>query len=279
MHEPLHRLRNSGGHTPVYLAELTCHYQGDLSGSLGVYIRPIKSDQYARDHGRPAPVVVDPKKHRPPVWTTRVLRRDTLLPGSEDFKARLHSPEYGFEIAHAFPQDNWMKIKGKAAIILDPEQYSAVAFKREDGVQFAVLMSYDQSNKLYESYGYDSWEAGTGRWKIIVYDSAAGTFTEQGLRILEFPLKNEEPRAERLGPYLAGCQDKTHEELPTKQIVVAEMKRETIMGERMLVLDINIYEKNTGLHLLSGISSAPKPSHGGLQEAMPQMLQGEMHTQ
>lgn len=44
MHVPLHRFRNSGGYTPVYLAELTCHFEGDFSGSLGIYVRSLKLD-------------------------------------------------------------------------------------------------------------------------------------------------------------------------------------------------------------------------------------------
>lgn len=204
--------------------------------------------------------------HYPPVWTTIFLRRDTLLPSSEDLDRhhgilmRLHSAEYGFEVAHAFPQDRWMKMRGRAAIILDPGQYSAVAFKRNDGTRFSILMSYGQSNKLYQSYGYDTWEAGSGRCKIFGYDYALGTFTDEGLRALEFPLKYEGPRAERFEPFLKGYKDKTHEELPDKLIVVAEMKRETVMGERMIVVDINIYEENTGFHLLPGHSSAPRRS-------------------
>jgi hypothetical protein len=279
MHMPLHRLRNSGGHTPVFLAELTCHFEGDFSGSLGIYVRPIKSDQYARDHGRTAPVVIDVATHCAPILATIFLRRDPLLPSREDFDrhhgvlVRLHSPEHGFDVAHVFPQDRWMRIKGRAAIILDPGQYSAVAFKRGDGVSFTVLMSHGQSNKLYESYGYDTWEVGQSRCRIFVHDSGVGPFVENSLRSLEFPLKYEGARSEHFEPFLGGCKGKTHQELPNCQILVAEMKRETIMGERMIVVDLNIYEENTGLHLLPGISSAPKGNRGQLRETLPQMMQ------
>jgi hypothetical protein len=285
MNVPLHRLRNSSGQTPVYLAELTCHYEGDFSGSLGIYVRPLKSDQYARDHGRRGPVVVDSVSHYPPISGTVFLRKDTLLPSSEDFDrhhgilARLHSPEHGFEVAYAFPQDQWMKIKGRAAIILDPGQYSAVVFKRGDGIQFTVIMSYGQSNKLYESYGYDTWEVGSSRCKILVYDSDLGAFSEEGLKSMEQKLKYEGARAERFESLVENCKDKTFEELPGRQLVVAEMKKETIMGERMLVVDINIYEENTGLHLLQGISSAPKADPGRLQQELPQWTQGEVLPQ
>jgi len=278
LHTPLHRLRNSGGHTPIFLAELTCHFEGDFSGSLGIYVRPIKSDQYARDHGRTSPVVIDVATHYAPIWVTIFLRSGPLLSGSEDFDrhhgvlVRLHSPEHGFDIAHAFPQNRWMRIKGRAAIILDPGQYSAVTFKRRDGINFTVLMSHGQSNKLYESYGYDTWEVGQSRCRIFVYDSGVGSFTENSLRSLEFPLKYEGARSEHFEPFLRGCQGKTHQELPSRQILVAEMKRETIMGERMIVVDLNIYEENTGLHLLSGISSGPKTNESQLQEAVPQMM-------
>jgi hypothetical protein len=276
MNVPLHRLRNSGGTTPVYLAELTCHYEGDFSGSLGIYIRPIKSDQYARDHTKRGPVVVDSVSHYPPVSATIFLRKDALLPSSEDFDrhhgilARLHSPEHGFEVAYALPHDQWMRIRGRSAIILDPGQYSAIAFKRKDGTQFTIIMSHGGSNKLYESYGYDTWEVGSSRCKILVYQDDLGTFTDEGLKSMEQQLKYEGARAERLESIVEGCTSKTFEELPVpgKQLVVAEMKKETIMGERMLVVDINIYEENTGLHLLPGISSAPKPT-GHVQQAMP----------
>jgi len=33
---PMHRQRGSSGASPLYLAELTCHYEGDFAGSLGV---------------------------------------------------------------------------------------------------------------------------------------------------------------------------------------------------------------------------------------------------
>jgi hypothetical protein len=284
---PLHRLRNSSGQTPVYLAELTCHYEGDFSGSLGIYIRPLKSDQYARDHGRRVPVVVDSVSHYPPVSATIFLRKDTLLPSSEDFDrhhgilARLHSPEHGFEVAYAFPQDQWMKIKGRAAIILNPGQYSAIAFKRSDGTQFTIIMSHGASNKLYESYGYDTWEVGSSRCKIFTYDCDLGAFTDEGLKSMEQKLKYEGARAERLEPVIEGCTSKTFAELPipSRQLVVAEMKKETIMGERMLVVDINIYEENSGLHLLHGVSSAPRIDPARLQQAIPQSTQGEMLPQ
>jgi hypothetical protein len=57
------------------------------------------------------------------------------------------------------------------------------------------------------------------------------------------------------------------------------MKKETIMGERMLVVDINIYEENSGLHLLHGVSSAPGADPARLQQAIPQLTQGEMLPQ
>jgi hypothetical protein len=280
MKVPLHRLSNSSGQTPVYLAELTCHYEGDFSGSLGIYIRPIKSDQYARDHGRRGPVVVNPATHYPPTFETIFLRKDALLPSSEDFDrhhgilVRLHSPEHGFEVAYAFPHDRWMKIRGRAAIILDPGRYSVVAFRRKDGIQFSIIMSHGASNKLYESYGYDTWEVGQSRCKIFVYDSDLGPFTDEGLKAMEKHLKYDGARSERLEPFIEGCTSKTFEDLPmsTKQFVVAEMKKETIMGERMLVVDVNIYEENTGLHLLSGISAPPIAYPTRLPQALPDAL-------
>jgi hypothetical protein len=61
---------------------------------------------------------------------------------------------------------------------------------------------------------------------------------------MEQKLKYEGARAERLEPVIEGCTSKTFAELPvsSRQLVVAEMKKETIMGERMLVVDINIYD-------------------------------------
>ncbi|KAF1365556.1 hypothetical protein EJ07DRAFT_151042 [Lizonia empirigonia] len=109
--------------------------------------------------------------------------------------------------------------------------------------------------------------------------TSLGTFTDEGLRALEFPLKYEGPRAERFEPFLKGCKDKTHEDLPDKLIVVAEMKRETVMGERMIVVDINIYEENTGLHLFPGHESAPRNNPAQFQEALPQLTQGDVPPQ
>lgn len=33
-------LVGSSGKIPIYLAELACHYEGDFTGSLGIYVRP-----------------------------------------------------------------------------------------------------------------------------------------------------------------------------------------------------------------------------------------------
>jgi hypothetical protein len=132
---PLHQFRGNLGKSPIYLAELTCYYEGDFSGTLEIYVRPIISDQSARDHIKRGSVVVDPARHYLLIPAPILLRKHALLLSSEDFDhhhgiiARLHSQAHGFEVAYVFPHDHWMKIRWRSAIILDPGQYSFMVFE------------------------------------------------------------------------------------------------------------------------------------------------------
>jgi hypothetical protein len=78
------------------------------------------------------------------------------------------------------------------------------------------------------------------RRKVSVYDSDLGPFTDEQLKAMEKHLKYEGARSERLEPFIEGCPSKSFEDLPmsTRQLVLAELKKETIMGDRMLVVDV-----------------------------------------
>lgn len=271
---PLYRLRNSSGKAPLYLAELTCHYEGDFSGSLGIYVRPLRSDQFARDHGKRAPVVVDPKLHYPPVQSTIYLRKDVFLPSTEEFDrhhgilVHLHPPEHSFKVSYVFPAEQWMRIKGKSTIVLNPGRYAAVVFRNPDDTLITVLMSHEQTNELYESYGHDTWEVSKCRCKVFIYDSPMGTFTHEGLSSMEGHLKYEGARTARFESDLEGGTDKTFADMRNGRRVVAKMK-ETIMGERMIFVHVNIYEVGDGLCQLSGISSVKDPPAWLQENALP----------
>ena len=263
MELPLHRMRHSTGKAPLYLAELACHYQGDFTGSLGIYIRPLFADQFARDHGKRAPVVVDPNLHYPPVRSTVYLRKDARPLIAEDFDrhhgffVHLLPPEHGFKISYVFPKEQWMKTKGNTAIILNPGSYATVVFRHRDERQISVLMSHESmANELYESYGLDTWERGKCRCKIFVNDSALGLYTDESLASMEGSLKYEGARAARFREDISGGCEKTVAEMQDGKFVIAEMKKETIMGERMIVVNVQI---DPPLFQLSGISSVKNP--------------------
>jgi hypothetical protein len=264
MELPLHRLRHSTGKAPLYLAELACHYEGDFTGSLGIYIRPLFADQFARDHGRRAPVVVDPELHYPPVISKIYLRKDARPSAAEDFDrhhgflVHLLPPEHGFKVSYVFPKEQWMKIKGNSAIILNPGRYAVVVFKHLDKRQICLLMSHESmANELYESYGFDTWELGKCSCRVFVYDSLLGAYSDESLATMEGDLKYEGARAARFQADIAGGCEKTVTAMPGGSFVVAEMKKDTIMGERMIVVNIQI---DAPLFQLSGISSVKNPT-------------------
>jgi hypothetical protein len=79
-------------------------------------------------------------------------------------------------------------------------------------------------------------------------------------------------RAERLEAIIKDYHAETFEESPflDKQLVVTEIRKETIVCERMLVVDIDIYEEDIDLHLLPGLYGTPRRDNDGTQQAMPQ---------
>jgi hypothetical protein len=262
MNVPLHCLRNSGGKTAIYVVELTCHYEGDFTGSLGIYVRRIRSNQYARHRGKRGPVVIDSKLLLPPVQSSIYLRKDVMIPTAEDFDRHhgilicFHGPDSGFKVSYVFPSEKWKRIKGNSAIILNPGRYAAVVFKRSDETQIALLMSHEQTNALYGDY---TWEMDKCRCRLFVYESNIGTFTAQSLLSIEQHLKYEGAREKTFEADIGGCMEKTFTDMRDGNRVVAEMTKQTVMGERMIVVDVNIYEPGDGLFQLSGVSSAKGP--------------------
>jgi hypothetical protein len=57
------------------------------------------------------------------------------------------------------------------------------------------------------------------------------------------------------------------------QLVVTKVKKDIVVGERILVVDINISEENAVLHLC--MSSTPRMHPGHLPQAMPQLAYEE----
>ena len=122
----LYRLRQSEFEAPLFLAELVCHYERDFTGSLGIFIRQVFADQFARDHEHRQPAVVDPERYHPPVRSVIYLRKDESLTAGVDvdrehgFVVHIVPPRWELEIIYVFPAEKQYSIKGQSVMILKP---------------------------------------------------------------------------------------------------------------------------------------------------------------
>lgn len=121
----MHTVR--GDHTGLCLGVLRCHYEGDFRGPLGIFLRPLRlshrnqyndgleGDQYARDHKNRKPIIVDPGTYYRAMPKTIFLRKNILLPTTQEFNRqysfliRLLPQNSGFRLLYVYPLERWMK--------------------------------------------------------------------------------------------------------------------------------------------------------------------------
>lgn len=258
---PMHVVR--GDDTGLCLGVLGCQYEGDFRGPLAIFLRPLRlshrnkyndgleGDQYARDHENKRPVVVDPSIYVRPILKTVFLRKDVLLPTNQEFNrqysflVRLIPQDSGTRLLYVYPQERWMKAEGNVAIIRWPSCKGAVLFRGPDGIRFLVTVRIDLPIPYQEN---DRWERSHCTCKIFVSRSSSWIVSNSTGRS-ECDEHNLFKCFEQLAKYGS---NKTFEPLEEGWRVVAEIKKEIVMGERMLVVDVDIQRENRGLYEMEG---------------------------
>jgi len=282
---PMHTVREDD--TGLCLGVLGCYYEGDFRGPIGIFLRPLRlghrnkyndgleGDQYARDHERRRPVVVDPGTYFRPTQKTIFLRKDVLLPTNQEydrkysFLVRLFPENSNFNLIYVYPLERWTKAKGNMAIIRWPSCKAAVLFEGSDGTQFLVTMRIDLPVPHQEN---DRWKRSRCTCKIFVSTSnewIVGNASDQVY--LEEPVDNIFEFFKQLAKYGS---NKTFEHLKEGQIVIAEIKKEIVMGERMFVVDVDIQsedketttehktpgERRQRIRIIDDLGLKPKPA-------------------
>jgi len=272
---PMHIVH--GDDTGLCLAVLGCHYEGDFRGPLGIFLRPLRlshrnkyndgleGDQYARDHESKRPIVVDPTTYFRATQKTVFLRKDVLLPTNQEFSRqysfliRLLPQNLGFHLLYVYPQERWMKAEGNVAIIRWPSCKGAVVFQGPRGTRFLVTVRIDLPVPYQEN---DRWERSRCTCKIFVskspdwiMSSATGHLECDDGDLFQY--------FEQLAKYGS---NKTFEPLEEGQRVVAEVKKEVVMGERMLVVDVDIQSEDKGLYEMEGTNGTRTMFKNYIQE-------------
>ncbi|KAF2115889.1 hypothetical protein BDV96DRAFT_60402 [Lophiotrema nucula] len=260
---PLHTVRYLGG---IYLAELAFHHKHDYTGSLGIHVRAMKNNHFGRVHARDfrSPVLVEPQSIYQTSHAAIFLRKDSIVHGAEEIDrrhgilVRVHEPFVdGYQIAKVSPQDHWKKTKGNSAVMLYPTQYNVVFFKDSLEREFALLLNHESVRSPDKGAIYDTWEPGRGRCRFVQYSSSWGwEFFDEPSNTFVWKFLEDNVRASKRESFIARTlrfsSSKTFIDLPDNRRVVAGMKKNTIMGERMIAVDINFYDDSEGLYELHG---------------------------
>lgn len=246
----------------VCIAVLSCHHENYFGGPLGIHIRPlglnrkskfigkIDSDQYARDHRYQYPVVVNPNIYFKPTIRTIFLRKEVILPRKLDqyrqhsFLVRLFANSSKFTNTYGFPLERWYRAKGDSAIIRSPSVKGGVIFEGEDGVQLAIVMRLDYDRDFEHS---GRWESSRCTCKVFVAKERKWEVTMMHGFVCLKSSQNVFELYERVASHGS---NKTFEDLEDGRRVVAEIRKDIIMGVQMFVVDVNIFRAEDGLYEL-----------------------------
>ena len=260
----LYQRRKAILETPLYLAELACHYEGDFTGSVGVVLRRVFEDQFAREHGSRKLMRVDPAAYEAPVRSVIYLRRDeSQWVGQEEqrkhgFIVHLlgNSEDLSFQVQYVLPKHYWKPTKGCSAMILNHDGWGLVGFQafREDVSIFILLKHEIKTGDNINISRTEQWEHGRCRCKIYTSHPARSLGEDFTIESLDAILGFEWDRSATFGPVMDGTCDKALAIIGTDLIegrtIVAEMSKETVMGERMIVVKVQI---NPPLFELAGV--------------------------